>query len=314
MPRRSRISIPGRFYHIMLRGNNGEDIFFHVEDRCKLSLLLQEGTERFGYKIHAFAFMSNHIHLAIQVGEIPISKIVHNFSFRYSAYINRRYGRVGHIFQGRFKSILLDAEGYLLRLVRYIHLNPLRAGLVCHLEDYRWTSHQSYLNVVHSDFIWVTTNMVLNIFGSDYQSALRRYQIYLSQDQQEDDKLFRKGFQNDVLGDEGFIDSLQESLETTKELNSVIPIKDFLGLTCQYFSVSHQDLKVGNSHKISRIRAIVSILTIQQPYLTLEELAKEINRKPCTLSNLVRRFKEKEKKDLSFAEEIHGFKNFLSQN
>jgi len=120
----------------MLRGNGGQDIFFAPEDRHRLFFLIQEGIERFGHRIHAFCLMDNHIHLAIQVADIPLSKIMQNLSFRYARWINSRYQRMGHLFQGRYKSLLVEEESYLLELVRYIHLNPVRSGLVTRAEDY----------------------------------------------------------------------------------------------------------------------------------------------------------------------------------
>ena len=106
MARRLRFHLPSAIYHIMLRGNDGQPIFFCDEDRCRMCLLMQEGIERFGHIIHSFCFMTNHIHLAVQVGETSISRIMQNLAFRYTRYINRKYNRIGHLFQGRFKSII----------------------------------------------------------------------------------------------------------------------------------------------------------------------------------------------------------------
>ena len=122
----------------MLRGNDGQPIFFDDEDRCRMCLLIQEGIERFGHSIHAFCFMTNHLHLAIQVVEVSISRIIQNLAFRYTRYINRKQKRIGHLFQGRFKSIVVDGKRYLKELVRYIHLNPVRAGIVYQPEKYVW--------------------------------------------------------------------------------------------------------------------------------------------------------------------------------
>lgn len=127
MARRQRFHAPTSTYHVMLRGNDGQPIFFSEEDKSRLCLLMQKGTERFGHSIEAFCFMLNHIHLAVRVADISISRIIQHLAFRYTRYINRKYKRVGHLFQGRFKSILVDDEDYLNELIRYIHLNPVRA-------------------------------------------------------------------------------------------------------------------------------------------------------------------------------------------
>ncbi len=130
MARKPRIHYPGAVYHVMLRGNGGANIFFEDADRYRFFLLLQQGIERFGFRVYAYCLMSNHIHLALQVGEIPLSRIMQNLSLRYTKWINWRTQKHGHLFQGRYKAVLVEGDEYLLPLVAYLHLNPLRAGTV----------------------------------------------------------------------------------------------------------------------------------------------------------------------------------------
>jgi putative transposase len=136
MARRPRFHTPSSTYHIMLRGNNGQDIFFSKSDRIRMCLLLQQCSERFDHQIEAFCLMTNHIHLAVRVSNTSISKFGHYLAFRYARYINKKYNRIGHLFQGRFKSVLVDDATYIKELVRYIHLNPVRAHLVSYPEQY----------------------------------------------------------------------------------------------------------------------------------------------------------------------------------
>jgi putative transposase len=91
--------------------------------------------------------MNTHVHLAIQVGGVPLSRILQNLSFRYTRWVNGRRKRSGHLFQGRYKAVLVDADSYLDALVRYIHLNPVRAGMVKEPEEYRWSGHRAYLGL-----------------------------------------------------------------------------------------------------------------------------------------------------------------------
>ena len=118
MARKPGIHVDGGIYHVILRGNGGEDIYFTNGDRTRFSLLLQEGTERFKYRVHAFCFMTDHVHLVIQVGNVPLSKIIQNLSFRYTRYINKLKKRIGHLFQGRYNALLVDADTYFLELKR----------------------------------------------------------------------------------------------------------------------------------------------------------------------------------------------------
>ena len=145
MARKPRLHYSGASYHVILRGNGGQDIFIDKKDRTRFYFLLQEGVERYRHRIHAYCLMTNHVHLAIQVGDVPLSRIIQNLSFRYTRYLNRRKNQVGHLFQGRYKALLIDADSYLLELVRYIHNNPVRAGMVKTAEEYPWSSHHAYL-------------------------------------------------------------------------------------------------------------------------------------------------------------------------
>jgi putative transposase len=104
MARAKRYHNPGCFYHVMLRGNNGQNIFFLDSDRQYMFFLLQEGVENYGHQIHAFCFMNNYIHLLIQIGDVPLPKVMHNLGFRHSQTINRKYETAGHLFQGRYKT------------------------------------------------------------------------------------------------------------------------------------------------------------------------------------------------------------------
>ena len=120
MARKPRVYYHGALYHVTLRGNAGQTVFFDNRDRTHFYLLVQEGIERFRHRIHAFCLMNNHVHLAIQVADIPLSRIIQNLSFRYTRWINWRQSRLGHLFQGRYKAVLVDADAYLLELTRYI--------------------------------------------------------------------------------------------------------------------------------------------------------------------------------------------------
>lgn len=168
MARRKRFHSPKSTYHVMLRGNDGQNIFFSEDDKFRMCLLLQQGIERFGHNIEAFCFMSNHIHLAISVGDTSISRIIHHLAFRYTRYINRLYNRIGHLFQGRFKSVLVEDETYIKELVRYIHLNPVRAGIVLKPQNYLWSSYSTYLAL--KELTWLSKERILKKFHDDIQN------------------------------------------------------------------------------------------------------------------------------------------------
>ncbi|MEO8009412.1 MAG: transposase, partial [Betaproteobacteria bacterium] len=163
MARKPRLHVPGGLYHVILRGNARQDVFFTSGDRHFFYELLSEGVARFGYRVHAFCLMSNHLHLALQVSDRELSEGMQNLSFRYTRYLNTRRRQVGHVFQGRFKAFLVDQDRYGLALVRYIHLNPVRAKMVRTAGAYAWSSQRAYLG--EQDLPWLTTHWVLGQFG-----------------------------------------------------------------------------------------------------------------------------------------------------
>ncbi len=172
MARKPRIHFPDAVYHVIVRGNCRQDIFIDDHDRYRFYLLLQAGTERFGHRIHAFCLMSNHVHLVVQTGEIPLSRIMQNLSLRYTRWINWRHHRVGHLFQGRYKAVLVDADAYFLELVRYVHLNPVRAEMAKTPEEYLWTGHRAYLG--KETLPWLTTDWALSLLAEKRNRAVRQ--------------------------------------------------------------------------------------------------------------------------------------------
>jgi REP element-mobilizing transposase RayT len=136
MPRLPRIEFTGAFYHIIVRGNNKQSIFLDDQDRYKYLGLLERYKKQHGFIIYAYTLMNNHVHLLIETLRTPISKIMQVINFTYTSYFNRKHKKVGHLFQGRYKSYLCDRDTYLLALVRYIHLNPVRAKLAKNPQEY----------------------------------------------------------------------------------------------------------------------------------------------------------------------------------
>ncbi|MGH7771997.1 MAG: transposase, partial [Candidatus Binatia bacterium] len=178
MARKPRVYFPGAFYHVISRGNQGQMIFHDDVDRERYLSLLREVQTRYGPKLYAYVLMGNHVHLLMEVGGVPLSKIMQNLQFRYTRYYNQRYRKIGHLFQGRYKAILCDRESYLLELVRYIHLNPVRAGLTRHIDGYRWSSHPIYLRGGEERV--VSVKAVLEQFGGRRGEAIRQYRKFIN--------------------------------------------------------------------------------------------------------------------------------------
>ena len=289
MARKPRYHIPGAFYHLMLRGNDGQKIFFCDADRCRMCLLIQQGVERYGHRIHAFCFMSNHIHLLVQVGLTPISKIVHNLAFRYSQGINKRYRKIGHLFQGRFKAILLDADNYFLKLVRYIHMNPVRAKLVKKPIEYQWSGHRAYLG--EDEISWLSTEYTLAKFDTILGEAHRLYNDYILQNAPKDElEELRRGFKDSqILGSDDFLKTIRETI-IGKSIEQQISLPVIIDAACTVFEIEKAMLSsLSQSRKLSLARGAIVMHALEKG-VTLEEIAAVFKRDSSTLSSLRSRF------------------------
>lgn len=291
MPRRLRFHLPSAVYHVILRGNDKQDIFFSNGDRCTMCLLIQEGIEKYGHTVHSFCFMTNHVHLAIQVKEINISKIIQNLAFRYTQYINRKYDRVGHLFQGRFKSIIVDDSQYLKELVRYIHLNPVRANLVNAPEKYVWSSHRAYLQL--DEYVWLNYSHVLKKFGSTRNGSITTYRDFIQKGIGSKIALdFNSGLSDGILGDEEFVDKFLESVEGHQMPE--IELTELIENVCNYFNLHENNLRAQGKNRLeSHARAVLSFLVRESENLSIEKLAKFLNRDPSSLSKLASRLEKK---------------------
>ena len=176
MPRQARIDAPGALHHIMCRGIERCEIFYDDTDRNSF-------IERFGRLVsqtktvcYAWALLPNHLHLLLKTGNVPIATVMRRLLTGYVVTFNRRHRRTGHLFQNRYKSILCQEDSYLLELVRYIHLNPLRSGLVSSVKQlnvYQYCGHSFLLGKRKNN--WQDTNMVLQLFGKRVSSARKHY-------------------------------------------------------------------------------------------------------------------------------------------
>lgn len=287
MARRPRVHWPASFHHVMLRGNGGQAIFADDADRQHICDLLAEGVERFGHRIHAYCLMGNHIHLAIEVGDVSLSRIVQNMAFRYARAINRREQRTGHLFQGRFRSIEIDRDAYLLELVRYVHCNPVRAGLATAPEAWRWSGHRTYLGIDKSP--WVTTDLVLGMFAEgDRLLARRRYSGFVREG-------LGEPYQEEFRQDSG--DAVELRLPPSppppahedKGLHSVrVPLAGLVAAVCREFGLVEAELTApGRGRLPAEARAWIGWLAQELEVTSLSRAAAWLNRDVATLSRQV---------------------------
>src|SRR5438094_8775641 len=163
MARKARVEPEGGLNHVITRGNNRQTIFKCNDDFEKFLSLLEIQKHKLPYFLYAYCLMSNHVHLLIERQADAIGRIMHRVLTGYSQYYNRRYRRMGHLFQGRHKAILCQSDRYLSELVRYIHLNPVRAKMVGRPEEYQYSGHRAYLGLEPATIVDV--DPVLRHFG-----------------------------------------------------------------------------------------------------------------------------------------------------
>jgi putative transposase len=178
MARPLRLEHHGAIWHIHNRGVARGDIFRDDDDRLTFLATLAEAVRRFRWVIHQYALMTNHFHILLETPEPTLSRGMKWLAGKYAQRFNRRHDRVGPLFQGRFKSHLVEKETYLLELMRYIALNPVRAGLVERAEDYRWSSHRATAGYEPMP-PWVASEWTMAQFGPDRQAQQREYQRFV---------------------------------------------------------------------------------------------------------------------------------------
>lgn len=283
MARKPRLHFPGAYYHVMLRGNGGMLIFHDQADRVVFLELVQESVTRFGCRVHAFCLMSNHVHFAMQVSDISMSKIIQNISFRYTRYFNQKVKRIGHLFQGRYKALLVDADSYLLQLVRYIHLNPLRANIVTNLLDYSWSSHIAYLGNLNIQ--WLTTQSVFDLLTHNANLQITAYQQFMSSEFDADKNhslSMQKTFP--AICDDQFMKKIMQIQEIDKP-SIKVQLTSIVESICEYYSIKESDLLIRTQNRLlSKARFMTARLAIQFEVATLTVVATYFNRDVSTLS------------------------------
>ena len=251
MARPLRVEYEGAFYHVTSRGNEKKDIFSSPEDYEQFKTYLYEAREKFGYKLHAYVLMSNHFHLLIETPEANLNRLMHYINGSYTGYYNRKQKRVGHLFQGRYKAILVDRDSYLKELSRYMHLNPVRAGMVGKPEEYQYSSYRSYIFPAGENI--VDRDMILGMVSNKPKEAFERYRYFIEQEiGQEAESPLKKVYAGMILGEERFIKSAlkrvkkawegKEEISDRKRLGSVSGADEILDLVCEVFKVPREEV------------------------------------------------------------------------
>ena len=320
MPRKARIDAPGALHHIIVRGIEKKAIFWNATDRkdflTRLSAILPE-TETGCY---AWGLMNNHVHLLLKTGLVPLATVMRRLLTGYAVSFNLRHRRHGHLFQNRYKSFLCEEEIYLKELVRYIHLNPIRANMVKdlnRLKNYAFCGHGALMGNFKID--WQDSEYVLRLFGSSVGEARRSYAEFVakgvglgSRPDLVGGGLLRsaggwyalKGmrdfgirFKGDerILGSSNFAEQVlkgaNEELEQKFRLREAGPgLDELIEKIARYYEIEAEDLKSASKHPpIVQARAVLCYLAVRKLMFSCAKVARTINVSPNTVSMAVGR-------------------------
>jgi putative transposase len=228
MSRPLRIEFPGAVYHVTSRGDRREPIFIDDADRGALLSVVAQGMERFDAQMLAYCLMGNHYHFVVHTRQANLSLLMRQINGVYTQAFNRRHGKVGHLFQGRFKAILVDRDAYLLEVCRYVELNPVRACMVDAPDAWHWSSYRAHVGQVESP-AWLDTDGLHGYLlgrapqsAADHRRASRKYAGLVAAGR--DVRLWDGALQQQIyLGDETFVERMQSQAEPRRVAARDVP-------------------------------------------------------------------------------------------
>lgn len=290
MPRPLRLHVPGGVYHVVLRGNHRLPIFNDPADREMLDSLVADSLTRNNARAHAYCWMTNHIHLAVQVSDHPLGKIMQRIASQYARRLQWQVPTTGHLFERRYHAVLVDADVYLMRLVRYIHLNPVRAGLTRDPAGYPWSGHRAYLGLVQVP--WLTTEFVLRRLSADLAAARRAYSALIAQGGDATDSAqFCRGDEDDsrILGTDSFKAAATRLRGAVAECGTCT-LEHLVVDVCHELGVDPAQLASrSRSVELSDARCLLAERALARGVANLTSVARRINRSHSSLCEALER-------------------------
>lgn len=283
MSRLPRLHVPGAFYHVTLRGNHRQPIFARATDREVLAYIVRESIELERARVHAYCWMTNHIHVLIQISDSPLGRLIQRIASRFARTVQARVPTTGHLFECRYHARLVDVDAYLLTVIRYIHENPVEAGLAKVPSDYCWSSHGVYAG--ERDESWVTTDFVLAMLGFDRTRAVQNYQEFMREPA--DIEPAANPSDARVLGDDEFLGSLRVLGMADNPRTS---LEKLIAEAARHFGVSpHEITSPCRGRKLAVARAWIAHCAVGQGIANVCDIAKSLKRHEASVRGLMRR-------------------------
>jgi putative transposase len=319
MSRPLRIEYAGAWYHVMNRGRRAEKIFTEKKDYELFLELLKESSELFNIKVAAYCMMPNHYHLLLHTPDGNLSRCMRQINGVYTQRFNRAHRYDGQLFRGRYKSILVEAENYLLELLRYIHKNPLQAGLCHNLGDYEWSSHKGYMSDAKK-WDWLYKNFILSLLAKELKDSRRAYKKYMAEEGKEEITLiFKKAKFPSVLGGEEFVYWVKNRFFEKKahievpDSKSLAPDKEMIQqFISKTYGVTKKELLKSKRGYFNEPRAVAIYLARVIRNDGLIDICRDYNlKKYSSASSVVEGVKQRLSKDQKFRSRVENLSRKL---
>jgi putative transposase len=229
MARPLRIEYEGAVYHVISRGNENQSIYRNDSDRLLFFKILDDVVKKFNWLVHAYCLMRNHYHLVIETVDATLSRGMRQLNGVYTQAFNNKHKRAGHLYQGRFKSILIQKDNHLLEVCRYIVLNPVKAGIVHIPEGYKWSSYNS-MTGKQEPLPFFTKDWILSQFGTKHETARKGYMDFIKEGTDDEGKYGSKELKNmPAYGDDNFIQQFKDRIKGKKEIKEIVRKERYAG-------------------------------------------------------------------------------------
>jgi REP element-mobilizing transposase RayT len=296
MARPLRVCYPGAFYHITSRGNEKKKIFKGAVDRKRFLSYLESATLRYDAVIHVYCLMGNHYHLLLETPSGNLSQIMRHINGAYTTYFNTKHRRVGHLLQGRYKAILVERDEYAKALSRYIHQNPLRAGMVEKLEDFQWSSYLDYIGERRSP-AWLRKEFVLGYFAHGPGSIQNKYREFVcAAPDAIDDNPLSEVVESTILGSDDFVRHIKEKFVQGRAPHRDLPALNAL-ITKPTIEEIIKAVKSVLGHQPALSRNVSIYLCHKFTGQTLKEIGRVFQIGESAVSQASRRIEQKLKRE-----------------
>jgi putative transposase len=287
MARPLRIEFPGGLYHFIVRGNERKAVFRDDADREDYLRRLAHYRKKFGFRLLAYCLMDNHVHLVIESGSDPLSRIMAGLQSSYTQYFNRRHRRVGHLFQGRYKAFLVERDPYALALLRYVHENPVKARIVLKPEEYPWSSDRAYRRGRSPD--WLDVDRLLRMLGARRSVAIRAYRRLMREELEQPYEDVASWGQA-VKGDRPFADLAFQKVGEPKLPRPGLTVETVAIEVAKRRKLSLEKMRSPSQGREESLgRALVAWAGREVGLVSLARTAKYFNRDTSSMARLVER-------------------------